>query len=597
MSLIAVVLLQIDWKTTVDDAVAEAKSSKRPILWYVHTVKGTAMDRKDVVDDYAKAGPWMMPDVVDLVRRRFVPLRMAASGELAKSCGIARLEFIEPGLVVLTDELKMVHKLDRWSTFQEDWVVDLLRGVLAKCGAPEPSCDDALRTAKSPLERARVLRRMRKPAEALAALKDEAGDDAAVERGWIALREGKWEEAHGHFAKVSRPDALYLAGAALHNLNRDVEGTELWKRVDPGSAWGPKAAAELAGRGPFVRCFEELAWLPEAATDLPTSSTRPRTAKEINLVTRRSVALLLRTQRANGSWNDSNYEFGGKDSLPNVYMAGTAIACTALLAWKDVDPKGVQAALDRAWPYLNAEKNMAVDDADEVIWGYAYRISYFARLAAADAARKDACLAKMKELVAAVAKLQKRTGIWRHEYDAPFTTATVLHALWEAKQAGVDVPDAAVDKALDALASCRTDKGVFSYGYPPRGATAVQGSAGRMPLCELALFLSRRSKQADLHAAVEKSFELHALIEKVRKYDDHADRHANGGFFFWYDMAGRAEAIGRLQSDRDAFLAKQRELVLSIAEIDACFVDSHELGKTYGTAMGLITLKLCEAKK
>lgn len=79
----------------------------------------------------------------------------------------------------------------------------------------------------------------------------------------------------------------------------------------------------------------------------------------------------------------------------------------------------------------------------------------------------------------------------------------------------------------------------------------------------------------------------------MRKYDDHADRHANGGFFFWYDMAGRAEAIGRLQSDRDAFLAKQRDLVLSIAEIDGCFVDSHELGKTYGTAMGLITLKLC----
>jgi hypothetical protein len=185
-------------------------------------------------------------------------------------------------------------------------------------------------------------------------------------------------------------------------------------------------------------------------------------------------------------------------------MAGTALACTALLAWKDVDARGVQSALDRAWPYLNDEKNMALDDADEIIWGYAYRISYFARLAAADAARKDACLAKMKELVAAVAKLQKRTGIWRHEYDAPFTTATVLHALWEAKQAGVDVPDAAVDKALDALASCRTDKGVFSYGYPPRGATAVQGSAGRMPLCELALFLSRRSKQADLHAAAEK---------------------------------------------------------------------------------------------
>jgi hypothetical protein len=29
-----------------------------------------------------------------------------------------------------------------------------------------------------------------------------------------------------------------------------------------------------------------------------------------------------------------------------------------------------------------------------------------------------------------------------------------------------------------------------------------------------------------------------------------------------------------------------------LPEIDGCFVDSHELGKTYGTAMGLLVMKI-----
>src|SRR5262249_27927932 len=88
---------EIPWTTTVEEAAAKARDSKRLILWYVPTVENTAMDRKQVVDDYMRTGPWMMRDVVDLVRRRFVPLRMAGAGPLAKRLGISRLDFIEPG--------------------------------------------------------------------------------------------------------------------------------------------------------------------------------------------------------------------------------------------------------------------------------------------------------------------------------------------------------------------------------------------------------------------------------------------------------------------------------------------------------------------
>ena len=114
-----------------------------------------------------------------------------------------------------------------------------------------------------------------------------------------------------------------------------------------------------------------------------------------------------------------------------------------------------------------------------------------------------------------------------------------------------------------------------------------------MPLCELGLLIGGRSDQAKLRRAIERSFEHHHLLERARKYDDHADRYANGGFFFWHDLLGRTEAIARIEDPavRRAFKERQLDLILSIVEIDGGFVDSHELGKTYGTAMGLLCLK------
>jgi len=549
------------------------------------------------------------------VTRRFVPLRMTGKGDLAKQCAIRTLDFVEPGLVFLTPDLKMVHKVDRLSTFNEEWFVALLRGVLAKNKAyakpPKEKADaeellkrgdyeEALAAADSPYLKARIYRRLRKLAEAEEQLKAApASEEVACERALLLMKQGKWAEALEAFAAVKggdrTPEARFYQGAMLHHLNRDPEGRDVWKKLveEPKSPWAWKAAAELAGKGTVFRGLEELAWTPDAPSEIPTTSIQPRAAKDKDLVIKRSVAYLLRTQRAGGAWTDSVYVFGGQDSIPNVFVAGTAIACTALLAWKEIDPKGVQAALDRAWPYLLDEKNTAPDDADEILWAHTYRISYLARLAAAEKEKKADCVKKIQELVAKLAKLQKRTGIWQHEYDNPFATASTLHVLWEAKQAGAEIPDDAVKRGTEALASCRTAKGIFSYDYPGGGAP-VEMAAGRMPYCELALLLCGRSTDANLRAAVAVSFDRHALLERVRKYDNHADQWQNGGFFFWYDMVGRAEAIRRLKEGRDAHLARQRDLVLSITEIDGCFIDTHELGKSYGTAMGLITLKLCQ---
>ncbi len=528
---------EIPWTTALAAAQARAKETGRPICWWVPTLAGSPMDRKLVVEKYMLAGPFMMPGVVELLNERFVPLRLAGTPAHAREYGLAPLDFIEPGLVFLDADLRVIHKADRISTFSEEWFVRLLRGVLEKTGMGV----EAKRTERSP------------PRAAIEAGKPDPELFKGLEGG----------------------EARYFHGVALHLVGRDEEGRAEWRKIKDGR-WAWKAAAELARDGPFVRGFEVYESLPpEAPAGLATGTTLP--AKEADIG--RAVRFLLQTQRGSGAWDESHYNFGGDDSLPNVYMAVTALCALALR--ERGEPATVKDALVRAEKYMKDESKIASEDSDEIAWAYAYRLLYFAR---------SGDKAVMATLVRKLGVLQRPTGTWFHEYDNPFVTATVLHALDEAKKAGAEVPEAMVRKGAAALQSTRDRKGVFSYDFPGRGG-AVQGGAGRMPLLEFALHLSGLSTKEALAASLETSFKHHPLLERVRKYDDHADVHRNGGFFFWYDQHGRA--LAAKAAGLDAALARQREIVLSIAEIDGCWVDSHELGRPYGTAMALLTLKLC----
>ena len=199
----------------------------------------------------------------------------------------------------------------------------------------------------------------------------------------------------------------------------------------------------------------------------------------------------------------------------------------------------------------------------------------------------------LAKLVEKVFSMQPGTGAWFHEYSNPFVIAEVLVALHQAEKVGVRLDDPKVARGLRALAQCRARNGAYSYGFGRRRARgSIEGSAGRMPLCELALVLRGKSGQPELSAALAAAFQHHDLMGAVRKYDDHANSHGYGGFFFWFDMLGRTRAIQAVADParRRELLAAQHKLVMDLPEFDGCFVDSHELGRTYGTAMALLCL-------
>src|SRR5579862_6982208 len=529
---------EIPWQDSLTEAQKASKASGKPIAWWVTRIVDSPMDRKVVLENYMLAGPFMMPGVIDLLSQDFVPLRLPGDPAIHKEFGLKVGDFIEPGFVFLDADLKVLHRADRLTTYSEEWLVHLLQGVLKKAG--------------------RDVR--------------EWKPDGSP--GRKALAEGKPDPAL--FQIVPGDEARWLQGVSFWLNGQTADALAEWRKIRTGR-WAWKAAAELARDGPFVRGFETYESLPAGALkdELPSTTTLPREKPDIA----RAVRFLLQHQLNSGAWDDSQYNFGGDGSLPNVYMADTALAALALRAWGD--PDQIKTAISRAEAYMKDESHVAGDDNQEITWAHAYRLLYFA---------KTGDKPMMARLIRKLADLQKPSGIWQHEYDNPFVTATILHVLEEARAAGVEVPAAVTKRATVALKSTRDQRGVFSYEYPGRG-DKPEGGAGRMPYLEYALSISGQSKPGAVLASLELSFKHHDLLERIRKYDDHADSYHNGGFFFWYDQYGRA--VAAKSANASDWLAKQRQIVLQIPEIDGCWIDSHELGRVYGTAMALLTLKLC----
>ncbi|MFT7535763.1 MAG: hypothetical protein ACI85K_001716 [Hyphomicrobiaceae bacterium] len=571
----------VPWRTDVATALAESKKTGKPVFWYVPSVSRSPMDRKPEIDRYMMGGPFSWSSTIELLTEHFVPVKQTGGkDELSKQLQLARNKFIEPGYVVLDGDGKALLKVDQLTTFQPEWFEAPLRRIV-----------------KQPTERWLC--------------------DAAFADAWSKYRLGDYlsalPAAHAQIVSASMDqefaEGLWLEGACQFRLGARSEAVRLWKLLIkrwPNSPLAWKAALEVEGHGPFVHGFEVYGTLPATVLKSdPVDGTRSLVGVyQEQELWRRSVAFLAGAHDDDGVYRDSTYDFGGTDGLPNVHAAVTCLVGEALLAAMSRADKGdlklTEAQVTRVETLLlqmraNAISDdwLALSDRDEIIWARAYALRFLQAWKTRRGKDADAIEPGVRRGVAALIALQPETGAWFHEYGNPFAIATALQALHGAKSQGFEVPQENIDKGLKALAFNRAGDGAFSYGQtrPGRKPRAkLEGAAGRMPLCELGLYLFGASSQERLLAAVEAGDRHHKLLAAVRKYDDHADRLGYGGFFFWFDMLGRAEAIAELtdSSKRKQLAAAQHKLIMELPEFDGCFVDSHELGRCYGTAMALL---------
>jgi hypothetical protein len=580
---------KVDRGALLAKAQAKAVEEKRLILWYCPRVYGLHMYRAYLTDRYMKATAFTDPGVVDLIRAKFVPLRMCCDAETGKATGLKPFDFVEPGFVILTPEGKIVHVIDKIRTFNADWFRAALIAVLKK--TPEynrpagESIDDLIKggdhekamTKATVDQQALVLRRAGVFERVLLL------ECSALHKGIALLGLRRFDEARKVLEKETSPEAIYhLAAVDLWTGKDPAPRLRSLVEKHPDSPWAWRAAANLVKsddslpEGPLVHHFESFFFRGFSQT--PTSTRSPVSVPDI--VTDRALEFLLAAQWEDGGWRDARYAYWPTPKiLPNVWTAITALSALALMEWRDLAPGRVDAALKRADAALRDEGRLAPDQHEET-YAEAYRLHYFA-------ARKDTSM--MNRIVARLRRIQDADGFWCHEYANPFSTAAVVHALAVARKAGADVPDILFQRAAVALTSTRGEGGRQVYRTGEK-VDNEKSSMARTPLCELALYECGRGSLENVAAGVELYWKMVDRLEAVRQCDYHSDGRL-AGFFYFHAGFHTLEAARTLDaSAREKTFKRFRERLLAIPEWDGSFVDSHELGKSYATASALLML-------
>ncbi|HLQ37047.1 MAG TPA: hypothetical protein VK348_04560, partial [Planctomycetota bacterium] len=437
--------------------------------------------------------------------------------------------------------------------------------------------------------------------------------DVQTERGRVLAMMGKLQEAQPVLEQAwrsgskSAADAGYIFALDALRLGDEISAMRRFQLVAqkyPDTLSGRKARANtLLGNddrpfGAAFTGFESFGYLPESAYQgMPKDTEWHGPKLEPKPMARQALLFLLAQQHDDGGFTDARYAYWPDTQItPNVWVAITAIACTALLEYRyvflDLTPR-IDEALRRGERYISDDKHLAHGQNEEC-YSDAYRLLYFARKTMkADPAVRQQLIAQMNELAQQAAQVQKDSGFFAHEYENAFCTGAVLWGVLAAKGAGATVPPELTDKGAAALLSARTKQGGFTYGGAASNGqgSGLKDASARMPVCEGALFALGRSDPDKVKFALDNFWQYMKNIERVRRNDFHSDGEL-GGFFFFHGVFHASEVVKLLPEDqRGPHWQKFVELLQQIPEMDGSFLDSHELGRSYGTAMALLTLK------
>jgi hypothetical protein len=510
---------EIEWVTEWEEAAARARRGKRLILVLVRSLSGFQITNPFM------SGPFMDPDILGLIRTRFVMLRfrkgMGAPFESHDVYGLSPGTF-GTTLLVATPRGRIVG--DTFS-YEESSVHDLLVGTLAAhrdlCRVSPPSglrgpkrarwaisCgeyDTARGLLASPasaqehLLRARLFRRLRKGGDALREIEKARGyadpelaDDLALEDALVRMRMGDRKAAYSGLASFRvryprsprLPEALFWLGACAIIRSGVKSAKALWEELiagHPENRWSWKAAASLSSTGFSLGLGERTGWPPEEI--LKTLELPPLEklgADRVRQAEQDALRYLLSKQRPDGSWVCPSEVTRASHKLPMDFtVAITAICAMSLLPYRD-DAR-ILDAVHLALGYLVQAREIqkAVGDKvyfmDYTVWRNAYVLACLAACIEKGVVKKEKFEPTMKELIAELGTKQKSGGGWSYyvttdlergtaaNQSISFSTAAVLLGLHGAREAGVPVPESLWSKAVGCLERMKCADGTFEY--------------------------------------------------------------------------------------------------------------------------------------
>jgi hypothetical protein len=325
------------------------------------------------------------------------------------------------------------------------------------------------------------------------------------------------------------------------------------------------------------------------------------------------VAFLVASQNPDGSWGTGREttDFDVMAAVPgshDAFRVGTTGLC--VLALREA---GEKEASRRGLDYLVAYDGLRRASRAEIynVWGHTYALQALARAYGED--KVEAYRAAAERHLRALEHYETYVGGWQY-YDfevgiqpismepTSFGTSAGLAALYEAKKAGIAVPEGLARRALNRLKEMRKPDGSFLYGSdfryaPMHMANRDKGSLGRTQAGHygLAVWNEAGIGEKEIREGLEKLFEEHRFIEIGRKRQyPHEGWYFTAPYYYYFGHYYAAKLIERLPDKAD-YREKLRSFVLPHQEPDGSWWDYKmwDYDKPYGTAFAVMTLLRC----
>ena len=242
-------------------------------------------------------------------------------------------------------------------------------------------------------------------------------------------------------------------------------------------------------------------------------------------------------------------------------------------------------------------------------WGYCYGARFLLALRSAKAvpagmeAEVDAALrwyldAMQRTEIPQVGgwNYARQPGIETPSPASPFMTAPCLQVLFEARAQGLAVDGTVVDRALEALARCRTEDGNFAYsaqGKARESSRSIPGAIGRMVCGETVLLRAGRSDAAAVRRALDEFLDHWRQLEVRRKRTGtHIGPYGVAPYYFFFGFFHACDAVEALpEAERPEYRRQLHQLLWAVRDQDGTWDDRvFARSRSFGTAMALMSL-------
>ena len=347
---------------------------------------------------------------------------------------------------------------------------------------------------------------------------------------------------------------------------------------------------------------------------------------EIQTSIDRGVKFLIYSQNPDGSFGSHVSKRIGEIYAPipgshHAFRAATtALAVSALVECKADDPEAQKSILAaQSWMFEKFPRvKRAKGDTIYNVWAHAYGIQALVKLKQLKGQSANTIQTiddLIRQQITMLEKYESIDGGWGY-YDfvaqgrkptgssISFVNATVLIALKEAEDVGIEVPDKIVKRAYAAIK--RQQKKDFTYLYgeylknaPMMGINRPGGSLARSQACNLALRLWGDKGITDnvLKIWLYRLYLRNGWLDIGRKRPiPHEAWMGVAGYFYYYGHYYAGLCIDQLPpEDRDTYRNLLAKILIKHQEPDGCWWDYtlYNYYKQYGTAYALMSMQRC----